>query len=389
MNKLFKYKLLIILTTVLNSLMAAPYVPEHENSVVRVFSKSDDLKIIKHLRVQLIRDKNNYQVLSEIVTRYLKMGREKSDPRYFGYAEALILPYLKDDNLPEQIYIHWADILQHRHDFDHALEVLNRLANNKSNYSRVYLMRAISHMSRAEYRQALDNCKLLFTRASHLISMACVSQVKSLTGALQESFALLQETLQINMHSDKEELGWTLSLLADMAVRMGDEDTAEQYYRKALTINQHDYYVLANYADMLLEQKKYQQVMTLLNDFTYVDSLLLRLAIAGVKSENSAAIKYIAELEASYRLMEARGEDAHLRDQARFYLEVKNNNEKALFLAKKNWQVQKEPADIKLLLGVALKNKNNTELSQGIEWVRSRHLEDVQLSKIISVAVKL
>jgi len=389
MIKFYKYFLLITLSTVFNALMAAPYVPEHENTVVRVFAVSDDIKKINHLRVQLSIDKNNYRVLNKIVALYLKMGREKSDPRYFGYAEALILPYLKNINLPEQVYIHWADILQHRHDFSQALEVLNRLANNNSNNSQVYLMRAISHISRAEYQLALDNCKLLFARASHLISMACVSQVKSLTGELRESFLLLEETLQINRHSDREELGWAISLLADMAVRMDDDFTGEQYYRKAIEINQHDYYVLANYADLLLKQKKYRQVITLLNEFTYVDTLLLRLAIAGVKSNNDSTAKYIAELESSYRLMEIRGEDAHLRDQARFYHDVKNDSEKALLLAKKNWRVQKEPADIKLLLGVALTIKNKTELKRGIEWVMSQNLEDAQLSQIISAAVKL
>jgi len=369
--------------------MAQPYIPAFENTVVRTFSASEDVQKINHLREQLLNDKNNYRILNEAVALYLKMGREKSDPRYFGYAEALILPYLNNKNLPEQVYIHWADILQHRHDFSQALQVLNRLANNNSNNSQVYLMRAISHISRAEYQLALDNCKSLFTRASHLISMACVSQVKSLTGELQKSFALLEETLKINKHSDKEELGWVITLLADMAVRKGEELVGEQYYRKALEINQHDYYALANYADLLLKQKKYQQVIFILNEFTYVDALLLRLAIAGIKTKSDSAAKYIAELESSYRLMALRGEDAHLRDQARFYFEVKNESEKALMLAKKNWRVQKEPADIKLLLNIALKNNNKTELKRGIEWVMSQALEDVQLQHIISVAVKI
>ena len=389
MINFYKYILLIIISIVFNAVMAQPYIPAFENTVVRTFSASEDVQKINHLREQLLNDKNNYRILNEAVALYLKMGREKSDPRYFGYAEALILPYLNNKNLPEQVYIHWADILQHRHDFSQALQVLNRLANNNSNNSQVYLMRAISHISRAEYQLALDNCKSLFTRASHLISMACVSQVKSLTGELQKSFALLEETLKINKHSDKEELGWVITLLADMAVRKGEELVGEQYYRKALEINQHDYYALANYADLLLKQKKYQQVIFILNEFTYVDALLLRLAIAGIKTKSDSAAKYIAELESSYRLMALRGEDAHLRDQARFYFEVKNESEKALMLAKKNWRVQKEPADIKLLLNIALKNNNKTELKRGIEWVMSQALEDVQLQHIISVAVKI
>lgn len=389
MIKFYKYILLVIISIVLNAVMAEPYIPAFENTVVRVFSASEDVQKINYLREQLLIDKNNYQILNEAVALYLKMGREKSDPRYFGYAEALLLPYLNNKNLPEQVYIHWADVLQHRHEFSQALLVLNRLSNNNSDNPQVYLMRAISHISRAEYQLALDNCKSLFIRASHLISMACVSQVKSLSGELQKSFSLLEETLKINKHSDEEELGWVITLLADMAVRKGDDFVGEQYYRKALEINQYDYYALANYADLLLKQKKYKQAIFLLNEFTYVDALLLRLAIAGVKTKNDSAAKYIAELESSYRLMELRGEDVHLRDQARFYFEVKNENEKALMLAKKNWRIQKEPADIKLLLDIALKNNNKIELKRGIEWAASQSLEDVQLKRIISAAVKL
>jgi len=368
---------------------AKPYVPESSDEIVYVFSSSKEMQSINDLRNALQVNSDDYQTLNKIIDLYLKLGREKSDPKYFGYAEALLSPYLINSNLPEQTIIHWADILQHRHDFDQALEILNNLAEKKSDYAQVYLMRAIIHISRGEYGLALNNCKSLITRATHLVTISCVAQVKSLTGELQRSFELLKRTLHLSKDSDLEERVWAITLLGDMAVRSGKYGVAEKYYQQGLKLKNHDYYILTNYADLLLKQHRNDLVVSLLSEYAFVDKLLLRLAQAGIKSGDSLSEKYVAQLESGYRLNELRGEKVHLRDQAIFYFKVKNNIEKALSLARRNWRVQKEPADIKLLLNLLIKSGNKLETNNVAEWVSGQFLEDVELDSMLKQVVDL
>ena len=55
-----------------------------------------------------------------------------------------------------------------------------------------------------------------------------------------------------------------------------------------------------------------------------------------------------------YEASAERGDTVHLREQARFQLEVEKDAAKALELSLKNWAVQKEPADARVLLEAAL-----------------------------------
>jgi len=389
MHWLKQWVLVMVVLCIAEYVNAKQYVPESSDEIVHVFSSTREMHHINELRNALLLNPGNYKILNKTVNLYLKLGREKSDPRYFGYAEALLSPYLMNNYLPEQTLIHWADILQHRHDFDQALKILNGLAGKRSENPQVYLMRAIIHISRGEYDQALNNCKSLITRATHLVTVSCVAQVKSLTGELQKSFELLRQTLDLSKDSDQEEKIWAITLLGDMAVRIGKFNIAEKYYQQVLMLNDHDYYVLASYADLLLKWHQFDRVISLLGEFTYVDKLLLRLAQASIKTGDDLSEKYIAQLESGYRLNELRGEKVHLRDQAIFYFSVKNNLEKALSLAKRNWKVQKEPADIKLLLNISINSGNKQEVKNVAEWISEQLLEDIELDSMLNQVVSL
>jgi adenosyl cobinamide kinase/adenosyl cobinamide phosphate guanylyltransferase len=69
----------------------------------------------------------------------------------------------------------------------------------------------------------------------------------------------------------------------------------------------------------------------------------------------------------------------HLREEARFTLQLLNSPEAALKLAQQNWQVQKEPADVRILLEAALRAHAAAVVDEVKEWLSNSGLEDVQL----------
>ena len=144
--------------------------------------------------------------------------------------------------------------------------------------------------------------------------------------------------------------GWMLSYLADMATRLGNNAAAEAHYRAALSNDGNDRFMLAAFADFLLDQKRPAEVLQWLRGQERVDGLLLRIALAE-RALNDAHWLASRDLLASrFTAARLRDERVHLREEARFTLWLQDQPKAALELALANWAVQKEPADARLVL---------------------------------------
>jgi hypothetical protein len=73
----------------------------------------------------------------------------------------------------------------------------------------------------------------------------------------------------------------------------------------------------------------------------------------------------------------------HLREEARFTLHLLKTPQAALTLARENWQVQKEPADLRILLEAALAAADPVAIAMVTDWLNHCRLEDVQLSRLL------
>ena len=120
----------------------------------------------------------------------------------------------------------------------------------------------------------------------------------------------------------------------------------------------------------------------MLRDKTRADPLLLRYALA-LQAQNSKELPaQIAQLLDRFEASRLRGDRVHLREEARFTMHLLHAPEAALKLARENWQVQKEPADVRILLEAALGAHDAAAAEEGREWLRNSRLEDVYLSRL-------
>jgi hypothetical protein len=123
--------------------------------------------------------------------------------------------------------------------------------------------------------------------------------------------------------------------------------------REALTIDSDDGYVLASLADVMLDEGRYDDVLALLAGREESDGLLLRAAIAETRLARGGELA--AEMKRRIEASRARGDRIHLREEARFALEVEGDVEAALRLARENFAVQREAADARLLAECAVR----------------------------------
>ncbi|MEN9865212.1 MAG: hypothetical protein RL748_802, partial [Pseudomonadota bacterium] len=77
-----------------------------------------------------------------------------------------------------------------------------------------------------------------------------------------------------------------------------------------------------------------------------------------------------------------RGDSVHQREQARFALLLQGDPKLALKLAQQNWQVQKEPADARILLQAAVASQQTAAARPVLQWLAQTRLEDQSIARL-------
>jgi len=265
------------------------------------------------------------------------------------------------------------------HQFDLALADLATVLNINPRNVEARLMLATVKQVQGAYDEAGKECRALQDLTEKLVWTACLANVNGATGRLRESYEQLRAVFSRYPIAEQKLESWVLTSLAEMATRAGMMSEAEAHFRAALTLAPADYYLLGAYADYLLDNGRPQDVVALLRDKIAADPLLLRYALAlQAQNSNDLAVQ-VQQLDDRFAASRLRGDRLHLREEARFTLRLLNAPAAALKLAQENWQVQKEPADVRILLEAALAADDNTAVDEVKEWLRNSGLEDVQL----------
>jgi hypothetical protein len=169
-----------------------------------------------------------------------------------------------------------------------------------------------------------------------------------------------------------------------MAQRRGDGAAAESRFRQALDMSPHDSYLQGAYADLLLDQGRAADVLKLLQGQERIDALLLRRALALQQAGQRQALQAdIRELAARFDAAGQRGDTVHQREQARFELWLRRDVPAALALARKNWTVQKEPADLRIYLEAAAQARDAAAAKPAADWIAAHGTEDVTATRLL------
>jgi Flp pilus assembly protein TadD len=323
-------------------------------------------------------------VACDFARRCIERSRTQADPRYLGRAQSALVPWWDLPAPPVEALVLRATIKQSQHDFTNALADLNLASRLTPRNAQVWLTRSTVLTVLGDYAGARKACLPLAQLAPGPIALTAVASVTSLNGEAERSCALLQRTLEGNNLANGDEKIWALTVLAEALERLGRFPEAEADFKKALALGQRDPYLLGAYADLLLDQGRAQEAAELLKNENRADGLLLRLALAesAICPKPAACDAHMAVLKARFEAGHLRGDFVHQREEARFELHLLNESSEALLLAQANWQVQHEPADLRILMESALAARDPGAAQPALEFIRTNRLEDVQLAKL-------
>lgn len=356
----------------------APYLPSSESEVLQNVPSVTDPAVseMKTLRDRFDAAPQSLPAAIRLAGAYVGYGRQVGDAHFAGYAEAVIAPWTAVSEPASSALVMQATILQYRHLFIPARRLLQQALKIDAGSAQAWLTLATLDMVQGDYGSAGKDCAQVTASAGFEWGLACSGNLRSYTGRARQSLALLR---QAEASGDRITAGyqaWVQGLSAEAAERLGDWPLAESHYLSALKLEPQDNFLLVAYADFLLDRGRPKEVLGLLADHAQSDTAFLRLALAHSKLQSEQTARYIWVMAARFEALTLRGSDFFGREQARFALELQHEPQAALDLARRNWQVQREPWDTRLLLQAALAAGQPEAATEALEFLQKTRLED-------------
>ncbi len=370
---------------------AAPYIPAGDDEVlINLSGKSSSNALADGAGSAFgSNDLSEPQRISS-AQALLALAYEEANEDAFGQAEALLAPWAEHEepgSMPIEVRYMLAVIRQHNHEFMEAVALLDAVLEQQPAFGSALLQRAQINLVLGNYAASRQDCISLRALASTAIAANCAAQVAAVTGSAHETYAQITSLAGYQSFFAPAEYTELMLTLATITHRLGLVDETERFYRLVLGQNSNNVYALLQYTDFLLEQQRFTEVTELLSELPAAQ-LTLELQVKqleALRAGNPAAAYAMkhAELAAVFTIARTRAENFPQKEYARFLLLNPEHSQEALQAALANWQYQKEPGDLLLLVRTAIAANSSKELELARDWLANTGLEDQRISSLL------
>jgi len=364
---------------------AAPHIPKDDSVVLETLpTKPGDPAAaeLRRLRSAASAAPGDAGPTVRLARRYFDMAMAEGDPRYVGYAEAALRAWPESAASPAEILLLHGMLRQYRHDFARGMADFDLALKADPANTEARAWRAALLMVQADYPAARRECVLLAEHATELHATACAAYVDATTGKAKAAYERLAAALARRSGVDPGFNVWVQTRLAEMAWRAGEYSAAENHFRRGLELGVDDNFLLAAYADFLLERGRAKEVLPLLRKWERSDTLLLRLALAAKALNLPEGAKYARTLGDRFADSGLRGEKLHLQEEARYLLDIKGDAPAALAAASENYRTQREPRDALVLMEAAIAARDPAAAAPALQWMESSAFESDRFRRL-------
>jgi tetratricopeptide (TPR) repeat protein len=356
------------------------------------------------LEQQMLRAPGDQGAAASLAALYVDRARTQREPRYFGRAEQLLQPWTARADVSAATLRVQGDILQNRHDFPGALDLLDKAIRRDPRDASARLMRASILMVQGRALDARGDCAAVLASGASAAGTVCFAQMLGATGQLPQGERLLATLLGAGAsrfvgtasaagattnqlspslgRADAAVRGWALWVMADFADRRGDSAGAERLLRSALNATPENEGVRSALVDALLARGAMHDALSFLDVPAPSVGLLARRARAQELLHDDGLEATRTQIDELLSLASRRGERPHLREEALLALDVEHDASRALDLARRNFESQRETIDVRLLVRAARATGNAAAIADVARWLRETHFEDRTLAEL-------
>ena len=348
--------------------LSGPFVPGSPEQVVETVPPGGEARKARAAaKAALAQRPDDVGTAVELAKGYLQAARAQgNDVRLIGRAQAALGPWWAVVEAPPAVRLLRATIKQSLHDFTGARVDLDALVLANPEDVQAWLTRATVAQVVGDYAEADRSCAALVGRTAPLIVTVCRAPLQGLKG---DASGAAREIDLALLRADRPLRSWALSVAGELRQWAGEVPLADADFEEALKLEPTDDYTRGAWADLMLDTGRHLAATALLGGHESNDALLLRLCLAqrASKEGDDAVCTMLSERVAATR---QRGDVVHRREESRFALHVERNPQKALELATANFAVQREPADVRVLLESALAADRRDAAAPALEWMR-------------------
>lgn len=374
----------VMLRLVLTLALAAAFGMDAE-AAVRVYRPADPSQVVlqlesaagelMQLRAAARSAPQDVGAQIRYIDALMETGARSGNERYYGYAEQALhdIPLA----VAPAIDLRRARLLQHRHEFRAAEQVLGRILEANRRDPEARLMRAQIRLHLHEPQQALQDCTAATPFVDTLSSATCIAQARAAVGDVKRAYELITGMLE-SLAARPAVRSWSAGVAAELAARLGDAQAAGRWYEEAFTLDPDSHYVRLTYADWLLDTGLFAEALQVARRGASLADRARGVLAARDPRSNDAQ-----RLQLAWEEADARGERAHLRDRARFELMMLQDAAKAHATARDNFRDRNEPEDALILAATAAATRDREAQQAVRQWQQRHRYADVRLDRLL------
>lgn len=268
-----------------------------------------------------------------------------------------------------------ADLAQRRHEFVRAHELLSRVLDSEPRHAEARLKRANVNLLMGDFDAAREDCLGVLQAGAALPGTICLASAMTGPGSLERARRLLA-SLDAAGPAPAEVTLWRLMTEADLALRAGDVGAALGHLERANALDPMNEEARTRFAELLHAKGSDARALEVASP---PGATLARLVIGLRAAENISdprATGYRLEIDELLDVLRRRGEQRHERERAQLALSVDGDASRALELARRNFAIQKDTPDLRLLIDAALAAGDRESLRFARAWLTETGFED-------------
>ena len=268
----------------------------------------------------------------------------------------------------------YAEVLQYRHDFTGAENLLDALLRETPHDPDARLLRASVRLVRGEFAGARSDCAQLAVSAGSGVTLgfACLAEALAGEGSLERALALLESAPAQPVDADSLAHAYLLATRAELRERSRDLNGAILDYTEALKLAPRDDSIRAALADALAARGDAGDA----RDLLAIDKPSLALLVrSAALSEGARRASLSARATAWLALEAARGDAIHYREEALLAL-ANEDSARAVAAATRNFEQQRELPDVRVMARAARAARDAPALQTLRRWMRETGYRD-------------
>lgn len=306
---------------------------------------------------------------------FIALARSTRDARFYGRAESAVEPWLARADATPRLLVAAADLAQQRHAFTEARVLLDRAIARDARDPGTLVRRANVNLILGEHGAARRDCATAMQGGAALPATICLATTMTGPGSVRRARRILS-TLDGADAASPEIAVWRLLAAADLALRDRDVPAAIGLLARAHALAPEHDEARARLADALLQSGDARAALALTDGpFRSAALLVVRIRAASPQRVGDAEAAR-RELDALLEVGRRRGTRLHLREEGELALYVDHDATRALDLARRNFELQKDTPDVRLLADAAVAAGDRAAIASLRGWLAATGFED-------------